>query len=732
MAGPNLLIGNGQVLAGAVAREVSGGSKTTFPYNIEQARERLRDDLTRIANAIDELPEEAKPRAEGTGIVTVHPAFLAKTRMPSAVFRRAGLRMVGSRGTHVVPARDHRAMAPPGPQFTAELYLSGTSASFRELAQMLSSENTGKGVQNEFCKLEAVRPLLASERLLHLEGDDSKVQLEVVLHGDATDEVMLQQFVRHAERLGASIGLNKLLGVQGLVFMPAIAQRERLKEFAEFTALRAVRRLPHLRLHRPTVRSQQGGPAPTLSNEDCLNPSIKVVVFDGGLGVKDLERWATEHVPSVLDKTAAEYLLHGVDVTSALLFGPADRTDGKLPRPYFNVEHHRVLGSANESDVDLYDCMHRVKAILAQGDVDFANLSLGPRLCIDDDQPHAWTVMLDEQLAKGRTLATVAVGNDGDLAGGAGRIQPPADAVNALSVGAADSRELFMWGRASYSCYGPGRSPGLVKPDGLAFGGTKSSPLVLWNPLAGGLTSVQGTSFAAPLVLRVAAAAQAVSETHLSATALRALMIHRADRFGGHDAREVGWGRFPDTPEELLTCGDHQVSVLYQGTIDAGGRMRIGVPVPPVPLGVGLVVSATFCFTSPIDAADPINYTRHGLTVTFRPRGAGSSAPFFSSGGYTTESDLRRDAHKWETVLHKTVNFEAHELLDACFDVDHGARDHGLAMANSVATGLPYVLVVTVSTQKGEPIYNAVMQKYRMLAPIQIRSQIQLGGFPGV
>jgi hypothetical protein len=73
--------------------------------------------------------------------------------------------------------------------------------------------------------------------------------------------------------------------------------------------------------------------------------------------------------------------------------------------------------------------------------------------------------MLDGHLSLGRTLMTVAVGNDGNVDGGMGRIQPPADAVNALAVGACDSRE-FMWNRASYSCYGPGRSPGLVKPDG--------------------------------------------------------------------------------------------------------------------------------------------------------------------------------------------------------------------------------------------------------------------------
>ncbi len=727
MAGPNLLIGNGQVLAGAVTRDVSGSSSSVYPYTIERARQRLGPGIAQIAEALELLPEGAKPRGEGTALVLVHPAYLAKTRMPSDVFHRAGLRTLGSRSAQVVPENDERERAPTGEQPTAELYVAGTSEAFREFLRILMSDDTGKGVQREFCKLEAVRTLQADERLLSLQGNDAQVALEVVLHGDRGDQTLLDAFEDYAKSCGVQLGRNKLLGVPGLVFMPAAAPRDQLASFAAFTALRAVRRLPQLRLNRPVVRHSVASSAPALPDQDCIDPALKVVVFDGGLGSKDLGRWCQENVPPELASTAADYLLHGTDVTSALLFGPADEGGDTLARPFFNVRHERVLGSANEADVDLYDCMHCVEAALAAGDVDFANLSLGPRLCIDDDQPHAWSAMLDTHLANGRTLLTVAVGNDGDLPNGQGRIQPPADAVNALAVGAADSRE-FMWGRATYSCHGPGRTPGLVKPDGMAFGGTKTTPLVLFNPLVGGLTGVQGTSFAAPLALRTAAAARAVSKTPLSATALRALMMHRAERSAGHNQLDVGWGRFPETPEQLLTCGNHEVSVLYQGKIEAGARLRIGVPVPPVAMGVGLTITATFCFTSPVDAADPVNYTRHGLTIIFRPRGAGSSDSFFSTGDYESEQDLRRDAYKWETVLHRTRHFSAAELLDACFDVDHGAREHGVALSNAGVPALPYVLVVTVSTQKGEPIYQAVMDKYRALAPIELRTRIRLQG----
>ena len=725
MPGPNLLIGNGEVLAGAVPREPGGGGNKVNHYTIQRARERLSDGIAGIAQALDQLPQEAKPRGEGTGLITVHPAFMAKTQMPAGVFQRAGLRTVGSRSVMVVPEHDARASASKGPQPAAELYVCGTSQAFRELGRMLLSEATTKQHQNEFCRLEAVRFLDPGDRLVRLEGQDAQVPIEVVLHGDSADAGLLDAFEAYAGTCGVQLGRSKLLGVPGLVFMPGTASRAHLAKFASFTALRAVRRLPTLRLSRPVIRQRLTVQAPALPDADAMDSTLKVVVFDGGLGAHDFSRWCQERIPTELATTHADYLSHGTEVTSALLFGAVERDATTLPRPYFDVVHHRCLGLNDEQDVDLYDCMQRIDQVLQAGDVDFANLSLGPRLAIDDGQPHAWTAMLDGHLSQGRTLMTVAVGNDGHLGDQLGRIQPPADAVNALAVGAADSRE-FMWNRAPYSCYGPGRSPGLVKPDGVAFGGTESNPLVLLNPLAGGLTGVQGTSFASPLVLRAAAAARAISSTPLSATTLRALMIHHADRFHGHSPQDVGWGRFPESPDELLTCGDHEATVIYQGHIDAGGTMRIGIPVPPVPLGVGLTIKATFCFASPVDPADPINYTRHGLTVVFRPRGAGSSAPFFTVSGYNTEQDLRSDAHKWETVLHKTVNFPADQLLDACFDVDHGARAQGLSVKNSEVPPLPYVLVATISTQKGEAIYQSIMQKYRALAPIRLREQVQL------
>src|SRR5690606_8324049 len=103
----------------------------------------------------------------------------------------------------------------------------------------------------------------------------------------------------------------------------------------------------------------------------------------------------------------------------------------------------------------------------------FVGISIGPDIPIDDDEIHPWTAKLDAVFASGKTLACIAAGNSGqaDKILGYDRIQPPADCVNALAVGACTS-EGENWRKTNYSSGGHGRSPGFVKPEGVAFGGT--------------------------------------------------------------------------------------------------------------------------------------------------------------------------------------------------------------------------------------------------------------------
>src|SRR5713101_3868899 len=157
----------------------------------------------------------------------------------------------------------------------------------------------------------------------------------------------------------------------------------------------------------------------------------------------------------------------------------------------------RLMRPADLEYVDALDRM--VKHLnVNRGRYGLINISLGPNLAVEDDEVTAWTATLDDFFSREDSVVTVAAGNDGrrDSTSGLDRVQPPADGVNMLAVGATD-RTTEDWQRAEYSCVGPGRSPGIVKPDGVLFGGSDLESFGVLLPNLRG-EGTQGTSFAAP------------------------------------------------------------------------------------------------------------------------------------------------------------------------------------------------------------------------------------------
>jgi hypothetical protein len=175
------------------------------------------------------------------------------------------------------------------------------------------------------------------------------------------------------------------------------------------------------------------------------------------------------------------------------------------------------------------------------------------------------------------------------------------------------------WKRAAYSSIGPGRSPGIMKPDGLAFGGSSREPYWVLNAQSpGAAMPITGTSFAAPTALRTGIALKAHFGKLLTPLAIKALLLHRADD-GGHDKAEVGWGRIPEDLDEIVLTDQHAAHIVYQGELRAASWVRMQIPIPSDPMTGMVEITATFCFATTTDPQDPLNYTRSGLEVRFRP-----------------------------------------------------------------------------------------------------------------
>jgi hypothetical protein len=729
----NFLLGRGESLTKQIAPPARSMRKA-HPYSFAEALQTAQAQLGSIVSDIESLPTGACPNDEAVASMTLHPAYLAKSYFPDDLLRRADLRAVGSRATTVIPRRDLRKKFADEPQVTTRIFVAGKRSTFRSLSRVLPAWREDSPEATDLREVEELAPVTAIERMVidpSLAGD----VYEAVLH--VPGRYVTTAFVEYVRGLGGVVRSEKSFTVRGLQFVPVRIGRPELEALARFTYLRVVRQMPKMRSLLPAV-TRVFGPgaarcelptAPPVAND------ISVAVFDAGMPTfSELAQYVTVVEPRGIGGVVENGEAHGLAVTSALLFGPLKLGD-KAGRPYARVDHYRVLDADAENDQEvLYDVLHRIDSVLAARPYDFANISVGPAYPVDDDDVHPWTSVLDERLASGTTVAAIAAGNTGeaDRIAGLHKIQIPADCVNALAIGACDSRD-GIWRRASYSSCGPGRSPGRGKPDAVAFGGTVERPfLVLSDEDPGAVVGICGTSFASPYALRSGIGVRALlGADQIRPLAIRALLIHRAEDVG-HPAEECGWGRVIDDANQLIVCDPGVVHVVYQGVIGPKKYLRAAIPVPANLPNVNIEITATLCFASETDPQDPLHYTRSGIevlfvedTTAFRSNGSRKTQSFFGRDKrFDDELTLRMDAHKWETIVRRKKRKRASSLHDPVFELHHNAREAGRESKSNRA--IPYAMVVTIAAPKVPDLYDRVLTQYRVLQPLRPTVQIRL------
>ncbi len=715
-------------------------------YTFIEAQARLSPRIASVAEEVEQLPRGACPENNTVAVLTLHPAYLAKSYFPVGLLQTIGLEAVGSRsrqirpekGAKPVPKGKSLASEPKSP--TAEIFVAAPRTTFRRWASAITRWHEGELGHDEIIRLEDVRWIPPEERLRPMLTKTDLPLLEVVLH--ATDDYILEGFRDYLLSLDVKVNLDRRIQVQGLCFLPVRVPRALHIEMAKYSFLRIAREMPRLRELSPIRATSVKSFSVELPKGGALNADLKVAVFDGGLPKNSvLEPWVSRKKGINMGEPVPEFQEHGLGVTSALLFGPlAAKTVPDVP--FAMVDHYRVLDESTRDDPqdDYFDVLERVTAVLTQKKYEFVNLSIGPDIPIEDDEVHVWTAQLDQLFADGQTLVTVAAGNSGqrDRASGNARIQAPADGVNVVGVGASDSIQ-GKWKRAPYSSLGPGRNPGIIKPDILAFGGCGAEPFwVVSRDKPGYSNPITGTSFAAPHALRTAIGVRAHLGSVIKPIALKALLVHHS-RDSGHDSEEVGWGRVPSAIDDLITCGLGEAHIVYQGELEPGKYIRARIPLPKGPLKGQIEISATFCYASETDPEDPVNYTRAGLDIKFRPdrtkrtpgkdgkvpQHADTDSFFKLKAMYNTEEELRRDAHQWETSVKRTRKFRPSSLNEPTFDIHYNARRSGHKYLD--AKPIPYALIVSVRAMQMPDLYDQIFLRYRnSLEPLRPVLQVPI------
>ncbi|WP_311790630.1 MULTISPECIES: S8 family peptidase [Pantoea] len=735
----NFLIGRGELLASAVAGPRRGMDKSEV-YTLAEAKQRLMPQLEQANSDFDGLPAGACPNDYAVASLTLNPSYIARSFFPDTMLRENNLQSVGSKTVKIKPDGWKRKVEVT--EFpTTLIFVAGKRSSFKNILPWVQSLEDGSDEAIDFARIEAFSAYKPQERIVAANKKDAGEFYEVGIHLLPSDNSDLVQsaFIRYAEANDVTPYSELSFSAGNLWFVPVQCEPAKIEVLSLFTFVRVIRPVPPLRGIRPIQRAA-GAQIQTLLPSDPPVSDLRVAILDGGLPQKHpIQKWLNSY--RVLDDGAADdsdALQHGLAVTSAFLFGPL-KARTIAPRPYSYVDHLRVLDAdiCKEDPLELYRTLGLIEEVLLSRQYQFLNLSLGPNLPIEDSEVHAWTSVIDDLLSDGETLMTIAVGNNGEMdqESGNARIQVPADSVNGLSVGAANSTDSNKWARSSYSALGPGRSPGVIKPDLIAFGGEESEYFhVLTEDATPAIAPQRGTSFAAPYALRTAVGIKALLGGDLTILAIKALMIHSCSQKGFPHA-EVGWGKLPEDINDIIVSPNGVARIVYQGELKPGKYLRAALPIPDGGLNGMVNLTATFCYSTSVDPQDSASYTKAGLEISFRPdeskikKGAqnADTKGFFELKKYANEQERRSDMGKWETVLHASKGMRGSSLNKPVFDIHYNARQGGGAIQNNKADKIKYALILTITANKHPDLYNDILRSYnQILAPIQPQATVPI------
>ena len=724
------IIANGQYYIEPLIKR-SGGGSPNFPHEYGEAKIRLCSDIGRIQDSIRDNDEIFLD--EKIVCIRLEPKYEAKSYTPSSLVAESGMKLVGGRKYSLDSEENSKA----------KMYFVRTNDS--ELADLKSKFETGKKDhvkkwKDQVCTIKSIDLLKPEEKALGFSDSWEEGIVEVVIHplGEKCDQVVNGFF--DVVKMKKSEAVVRTYD-DGLTFVCMHMDRESMALAQKYNPLRSIKPMRDDWEEQLRVSSMVA-PAPKLPNT-VMKSNIKVGVFDGGVqsGTKLLDPYVDNYDMVSAEPTETS-LNHGANVCGAVLYGTGlagKMENDTVDNPLVSVESFRVFPTAktNNPDIRVY------------------NLSFGPRGAIIDDEINRFTYVCDRltyDVDEGEInpLFCVAVGNDGTLDSPFNRIQSPADMVNGLAIGAYTLSPLNDKYRAPYSCVGPGREGAKIKPDILEFGGNTDRPFISTKS-GNQIMGTAGTSLAAPVVAGKIGRLMAVSDQivpHLG----RALLIHSAESKGLEGNTENGFGFCLDGVEDILSCSDNKVTILYEGDITSSATVKLPIFAPGIcEIHGNAEIKWTICTVVNPNINDPDAYTNNCIEDTFYPNDM--RFPFrkgttekklnlmkdddivvarrLVNEGYIkselpvskpakkhfAEADLRNSDFKWDTIIRKDVRMRCSSLLNPFISL------HAIGRDEYEHEKIKYFVVITIDIPnfKGS-LYDQILQTYDNLLPIQIQN----------
>ena len=129
-------LGQGENLISAVQLP-SGPPNKTYPYDFDEACQRMESMVGGAVADLSKLPPLARPADQVVAQLTIHPRGLAKSYHPRDLLSGFNLRQVGSRRVDITPEKDTAASS--GELEATELYIAGNLGDFEKFGNAFKS-----------------------------------------------------------------------------------------------------------------------------------------------------------------------------------------------------------------------------------------------------------------------------------------------------------------------------------------------------------------------------------------------------------------------------------------------------------------------------------------------------------------------------------------------------------------------------------------------------------------
>ena len=290
---------------------------------------------------------------------------------------------------------------------------------------------------------------------------------------------------------------------------------------------------------------------------------------------------------------------------------------------------------------------------------------------------------------------------------------------------------------ARYSRRGPGLRAG-VKPDLAHIGGAGTHHPTLGHGLFsilpdGTIVDGCGTSYAAPLAAKTAAALDHAIEGEVSRETLIGLLVHHArlpeplqPKLLAPVARHlVGFG-MPPSADRIMESGDHSITLVFASRIQQGQQINFRFPWPASLVGSGGKCRGrarlTLVSTPPLDARFGAEFVRVNVNATLQQeqndgRWLGRLDPLYlptRRESPAVEAELIEHDLKWSPVkaYEKTFPQGVGPSSNWRLFIEYLTRA-GEVMPEG---GVPFTAIVTISDPEGDaPVFNDMRQNLQAL-----------------